>query len=432
MYRFGVATLIGVLVLAMAVIGLTATGYVDAFSLVVRAADFQGALRRVADGTVVDATERLARVPMVRGSVRARIYAPVSGAPRHTALLVSGLHPAGIDEPRLMKFARELARTGVTVVTPDIPGLSEFEISTKLTNSIEHAAIWLAKDSQLAPTGRVGLIGISFSGGLAVVAAGRPSLQHHVSYVVSVGGHADLPRVLEYLCSWVEPQRGTSGGSSSDAEEGRRPHDYGLALLLLGLADRLVPADQVDVLRSLVRRFLQASYLDRVDNRQAAREFASIGAAAKAIPEPSATLIGHLNRRDVVELGLILLPYLGSYGNDPGLSPSRSPKPTAPVFLLHGRNDTVIPASESASLADDLRGRAPTRLLVTDLISHVAVDQPARMDDVLGLIAFWRDVLAHGSQQRTGTGRPGEDRSVFRHFVPAPKNWRRALDAAVL
>jgi hypothetical protein len=39
-------------------------------------------------------------------------------------LLVAGLHPAGIDEPRLMALSRELAKSKVTVVTPEIPELS--------------------------------------------------------------------------------------------------------------------------------------------------------------------------------------------------------------------------------------------------------------------------------------------------------------------
>jgi hypothetical protein len=183
-HRFGVLTLTGVFVLAILVIVLTAARWADAFSLVVRAADFQGPLRRVADVSIIGAAERLARVPTPHGSVRARVYSPLSQTPQHTAMLVSGLHPAGIDEPRLMTFVRELAKTGVTVLTPDIPGLAEFEITSKLTDSIEHVAVWLATDSQLAPAGRVGLIGISTAfrsalaepGSAAADSADRPPL----------------------------------------------------------------------------------------------------------------------------------------------------------------------------------------------------------------------------------------------------------------
>src|SRR5204863_9689283 len=134
------------------------------------------------------------------GPLRARLYEPARGA-RRTVLLVSGLHSSGIDEPRLVGLATQLSATGLRVVTPDIPDLSRFAITPAITDAIEQTAGWLAGQSEFAPDARVGMMGISFSGGLSVVAAGRPSLQGHVAYVFSFGGHADLPRVLKYLCT---------------------------------------------------------------------------------------------------------------------------------------------------------------------------------------------------------------------------------------
>jgi dipeptidyl aminopeptidase/acylaminoacyl peptidase len=100
-----------------------------------------------------------------------------------------------------------------------------------------------------------------------------------------------------------------------------------------------------------------------------------------------------VNNRDVAHLGACLLPYIQFYGDAAALSLSRSPKPTAPVFLLHGIGDNVIPADESEYLADDVRGGAPVRLLLTDLVSHAEADQPAHVWDVLELAAFWGDLL---------------------------------------
>jgi dipeptidyl aminopeptidase/acylaminoacyl peptidase len=65
-----------------------------------------------------------------------------------------------------------------------------------------------------------------------------------------------------------------------------------------------------------------------------------------------------------------------------------------PVFLLHGRDDTVIPATESERLAERIRGRTLVRLLLTDLISHADADQPAHTADILRLAAFWGDLLS--------------------------------------
>jgi dienelactone hydrolase len=392
--RFAILGLFSALVLAVAAVALKATGFADAFSVVARAADLHGPLRRVADLGLVQESERLTDIPVADGSIRARLYVPLGGASRQTVLLVSGLHPAGIDEPRLIAFSRELAKSGITVVTPEVPGLRELAITPALTDGIERAGLWLATEAGLAHGDRIGLIGISFSGGLAVVAAGRRSLRDHVLYVLSLGGHDDLPRVLRYLCTGIEAPRGPPQLSPHAAANGRPPHDYGLAIVLMNVAERLVPVDQVDGLRSAVRRFIRASSIAEIDKSRADEEFAAIRSVARVMPEPSAALLQYLNDRDVVHLGARLLPYVGDYGHEPALSPSHSPKPIAPVFLLHGRDDNVIPAVESQHLADDLRGHARVRILLTELVSHAEADRPARPLDVLKLIVFWRDVLA--------------------------------------
>ena len=230
--------------MTIAVIGLLVGGtwafrYTHGASFVIRAANLQGAMRRLADLDTVPETERTMHLSLGQEVVRARVYVPQRG-PRHTALLVSGLHPAGIDEPRLVAFARELARTRVTVVTPDISELTRFEITPALTDHIEQAAMQVAADAALAPTGRIGLMGISFSGGLSVVAAGRPALRSELLYVFSLGGHDDLPRVLRYLSMGIEPVLPGAEGLELESRQTRRPpHDYGVALVLLTLADRL-------------------------------------------------------------------------------------------------------------------------------------------------------------------------------------------------
>jgi dienelactone hydrolase len=394
--RSCVLALAGILGLALLWVAPLATTYVDALSLAMRAADLRGVARHVADLTTVSIVERLLHLPTEPG-LRVRVYEPLESS-RQTVLLVPGLHPGGIDESGLMAFARELAKTGVTVVTPEIPGLVQFRITPSLTDSIEQAAVWLATRSGLSPRGQIGLIGASFSGGLAIVAAGRPALRGHLLYVASIGGHHDLPRILYYFCTGHEYSWASAGdadeGASIEADLGLTPHDYGLAILLLGMADRLVPQGQVVTFKRLVRRYLWASYVDRHHRSRATREFAGIRAEIGALAEPSASLIASLLRRDVVDLGSSLLPHLSDYGSDASLSPSRSPKPSVPVFLLHGRDDNVVPASESQYLTDDLRGHTTVRLLLTDLVSHTDINPSPRTAEVVRLIAFWADLLS--------------------------------------
>ena len=74
------------------------------------------------------------------------------------------------------------------------------------------------------------------------------------------------------------------------------PHDYGVAVILLAIADRAVPAAQVEPLRAGVRQYLFASALDGgVDKSRAPAEFEKVGRMAALLPEPSKTLLRHVS-----------------------------------------------------------------------------------------------------------------------------------------
>jgi fermentation-respiration switch protein FrsA (DUF1100 family) len=188
---------------------------------------------------------------------------------------------------------------------------------------------------------------------------------------------------LRYLCTGVQPD-----GSH------RPPHDYGVAIVLLGVAEQVVPADQVQPLRDAILAFLDGSRLVGIDAERAAEDFAHAGALADALPEPARTLMSYVNARDVARLGPILEPHAAALGGDPALSPALSVPPAAPVYLLHGSDDNVIPAIESLLLADTLRAKGVTvHQLSTPLITHAEVDRAASVNAVWKLIAFWEGVL---------------------------------------
>jgi predicted esterase len=81
-------------------------------------------------------------------------------------------------------------------------------------------------------------------------------------------------------------------------------------------------------------------------------------------------------------------------GGDETLSPSRSPAPPFPVYLLHGTDDNVIPAMESALLAGTLRSHgADVTQLATPLITHAEVDRSAAARAIWDLVRFWTNLL---------------------------------------
>lgn len=370
------------------------SGYIRGLSLVVRAAELDGWLRRAADaGAVAWHAEPAGTIPTRHGELPARLYRPDAGFSR-AVVLTPGVHAMGIDEPRLRGLAGELAASGVAVLTVALPDLMRYRFTPEATDQIEDAAAWLASQEELAPDGRVGMMGISFAGGLTVAAAGRSAIRDRVAFVFSFGGHGDLPRVLRYLCTGLRPRPPDAPAGAT--LEHQPPHDYGVAVILIGIAERVVPADQVDALRHGVETFLTASQLTLVDMEQAVATFERSKRIAASLPEPSATLMRMVNERNTAALGARLLPVLEQIDRyPPSLSPEHSPAPAAPVYLLHGTDDTVIPAVETRLLARNLEARnAEVHELLSGLITHAEVDRSAAARETWRLVRFWADLLS--------------------------------------
>ncbi len=374
-------------VLAIAIAGFyVAAPYARAASLIVRAANLGGRAEAFANSLAHAVTVHPRHdVPTRYGGVAAQLYTPEGGAAR-SVLIVPGIHSMGIDEPRLTALAADLAGSGVTVMAMALPDLQRYRITARSSDIIEDAVSWMSMRRDLAPDGRVGMIGISFSGGLSIVAAGRPSIRERVAFVLSFGGHGDIRRAMRYLTTGEAPE--------VPGVDAHPPHDYGVAVLLYAGADRVVPAEQVAPLREGVETFLLASQLTLVDLNEANAMFAKAREMAASLPEPSATYLTYVNDRNVRALGPVLLPHI-EVATDPAASPERAVEaPAAPVFLLHGDDDTVIPAAESVLLARHLRDKgAEVHVLLSGLITHAEVDRSPAAGDTWKLIRFWARVL---------------------------------------
>jgi dienelactone hydrolase len=353
--------------------------YVSALAILIDLSGQNMPMRRWLPVSVDEITTRDVDVPTRHGAIRARLYLP-EGRSDKTWIVVPGVHTGGVDEPRLAGLTTRLAGAGITVLSLPLPDLREFRIVGRSTDQIEDAVVWATADPTLTPDGTVGLVGVSFGGGLVMVAAGRPAIADRIDRVVSFGGHGNLPRVIDYLCTGRLPD-----GTVQPA------HDYGVAILLLAALPHLVPAEQVAPLDGAVRAFLNASIVDDHDSEAAVPLFARARLLSEALQEPAASIMRDVNARDATRLGPMLLPFAEVVGGDPALSAERSPIPRAPVFLIHGATDNVIPQSETVSLAAFLRAQGHTHVtsLLSPAISHADPSTQLSVRDVWQLINVW-------------------------------------------
>lgn len=390
-----------VLALVFGLFFFIALPYLDAVGFIIRAADLPGQAATVASWRAQDFTrDAEITVPTRGGPVPARFFRPARQT-RRTIVLIPGVHRDGINELRLVGLAEDLAATGYGVLAIAAPDLQRFKITPAVTDTIEDAVQWVSHQPHYQTNGKIGIVGISFSGGLSIVAAGRESIRDRVAFVMSFGGHGDLSRALHYLTSGevlgdLEGAKRSSEVAGADHVSVHPPHDYGLAVVLLNLADRVVPADQVEPLIKGIDGFLLASSLAVASPEKAIPVFDEMKTYQETLPEPSRTYMQYVNDRAVDKLGPVLLPIVDGLKDHPAMtsmSPERTTPPLAPVFLLHGADDNVIPSVETVLLAERLKGKARVHGVLSGLITHAEVNRTATSTEVWRLANFWRAIM---------------------------------------
>jgi pimeloyl-ACP methyl ester carboxylesterase len=309
-----------------------------------------------------------------QGPIRARLYYPRGHAPGRGVVVAHGVHYRGIDEGRLVPFARALAESGQTVLTPELADVADYKITASGVSVIRDSVVYLAQRRDHVSSDRVGLLGFSFAGGLSLVAARDPKAAAHLSYVTSVGGHHDLRRVMRFLVhDEIETPRGIVKSKA---------HEYGLVVLVYENLARFVPSSDLPTMQAAFKAWLH-------EDRKAARE------AAQARTTPEAERLWQLlEAQHLQELAPELDQLLAAQAVELGAlsSAGHLRELSVPVYLLHGSHDTVIPPSETDAANLELDG-AEHRALVSPLLEHVEVSKTAGLGDKWALVSFMSKLM---------------------------------------
>jgi pimeloyl-ACP methyl ester carboxylesterase len=286
--------------------------------------------------------------------LRARLYTP-QGRPNAPAMVIlHGVHYQGIDEPRLMGFATAMASCGIRVLTPELPGIMDYHVSQVSVEEIGESVKWFAAQTG----GPVSVMGLSFSGGLALVAASDP--QYHAAFklMVAVGSQDAMDRVAEFYLTGRDAR-------PDGSVEVLPPHEYGLLVLEYEYLDDFVPATDLGPVRAVLRAHL---YEDKPGEAEATR------------------LLNEAQRRKAKELMDTTLPATRAaiaasiarhLGDSAGLSPrGRLRTLDTPVYLLHGEADNVIPSAETLWMASELPRDDLKAMLVSPVLSHLDLNGP--------------------------------------------------------
>ncbi len=264
--------------------------------------------------------------PRALSGVDADAFTPRTVSSPTPLVLVHGVTAEGKDDPRARRAARLLARAGFDVTLPTIPGLTRGRLRPDDAAPVIAA---LAAVEQPAV-----VVAVSVGSGPALLAAAEPRVRDRVSLVLTLGGYASASELVRFYLT---------GEYRYGPTAGQRRHDPELV--------RAFVAANADLLDDATRPLLGAIDGARAD-------------AILAAMSPSV--------RDLLET----------------LSPVRVAREVpAPLVLVHGRDDAVVPYTESLRLAATGRS-ARTTLVIVDVLGHVGAGAGGGLDWT-AIIRLW-------------------------------------------
>lgn len=315
--------------------------------------------------------EKLTEVPAPSGPIRARLYIPQGIANAPAMVIVHGVHHLGIEEPRLVALARAISACGVRVLTPELADLADYRIESNSIDLIGFSARHLS-----ASVGqKVGVLGVSFGGGLSLMAAARPQYAPYISFVVSVGAHDDLERVSQFLITNTT----TRPDGSTLAMQA---HEYGpLVLIYSHLEDFFPPADLMTA-----HEALRLLLWENVDESKK---------AAALLSPPSRQKMDSLYNHDADALAAEMKQSVARHRAEmvPASPHGQLALLHVPVMLLHGSADNVIPPSELLWLQQDVPPPYLRAALLSPAISHASMEGEPSLADKARLVHFMAQML---------------------------------------
>lgn len=356
------------------VLALGAVGFIAALAWILLLAPLAAARTFL---TVLAATPpTMADVEAVGGRVegeggRRCLVVPGPSADAPEVVLVAGVTVEGVRDPRVLRLAVALRAAGLAVRAPELPGLVRLGEDPDLVPPVVEA--W---KRALGANGRrrAAMLGVSVGAGVVLRAIARghegDPPPDSVSALLLVGPPDDTAVLARAWFTWGDAPVGADAVARARASSGR----FARRGIVRAAASRLLEGDDLATMRA----WLDALGEDPIDRA------VSPGLASPGLRSPAGL---RLARAVVAEASLTdadrdwILDAAGGFLA--ACSPAAMNVParvTAPVFVIHGADDPLVPAAQGRALGDRLRGAAPTEWLESRLLAHVEVGEAGLLD----------------------------------------------------
>ena len=307
----------------------------------------------------------------------AELWLPEWASPDRPAggiLLVFGVNNLGRNHPAIVRVADALARTGVAVLVPDSRTLLEGRLEVGEIDGVVDAFRLLATRPEVDRE-RLGIVGFSVGGSLALLAARDPGIADQVRWVNAFGAFADAETYLASVASHAH--------LGAEPEVSWMPTPLAREVFLHFLLDQVSDPDD--------RAMLEAAFSDAILAGDRPQPEADLRAA---LASDGARTIHDLLTAASLDAALRVIGDLPaeSLAFIDAISPARHLGGlVADVYLMHETEDHHVPYVESRRLASALEdaGRLAEHTEFR-LFDHV---QPDNLDLLAAAPELWKLML---------------------------------------
>lgn len=298
------------------------------------------------------------RLQISRGGERiaADLYHLRDGKRRAAILLTHGIIEAGKDDPRLIRFAYSLARSGFVVLVPELKGMKSFRILLSDVDDIVASFRYLISLREIVDEEKMGLLGFSYGAGPTLIAAADPLIRDQVNFLVSFGGYYDPVNLIRFITTGTYEYRDEKGFL--------QPEPYGKWVFF---------KNNVDYVESERDRRLLKAMFEKEEKKKRDEATLLLGDLTPQgrylyellINEDPDRVENLIKRTDAR-----FQDYLKKLSLAPIIPSIRA------YFLIgHGSTDPLIPYTESLRLADAVQDKDKVHVAILRAFSHV---DPAR------------------------------------------------------
>lgn len=281
-------------------------------------------------------------------------------------VLVPGAAEKGKDDPRLVAFARTLARTGFIVLVPQIADIQNFRLRAHNSREIVRAFQIM---QQHIPAGlhlATGLGAFSYASGPAILAALSEEIGNDVDFVIAIGGYYEIKQIMAFISTGLYQRRGRMVALS--------PHPFTRLLFILSHVDLLPPKDA-----ALIQSYID-TYQHRPEELDLDRVREGLGTEGRSLMD----LMQNTDLNAVSDLYQRLPQTVRDNLDALDISKQDLSRLRARLILIHGRDDNLIPYTQSIQLAQ----HAPAAdVYIVGGLQHVNV-RPS----LFAIVNLWRAV----------------------------------------